>query len=286
MTSQLPPQDAYYYQDEIELREIIKIIRKRIWLVVLLPLIAAIVAFGASKFVIVPEYEASTQIALGTFGHEIYGNLAASKEILSSRDLLVRVVDDLGLRSQYRSVEDFAKPISIEEVRNTRMLAISYQHSDPAQAQAVVQAIVAQFLNQSDAIYSQKRSLLEQRLAELQGDYDKTQSTYQDSMDTLQALERVPSSDSEVALARARVIDYLAKDEALLLSLSSQIHDTRVALSNMENTVVIDQPAVGIDPVNVRPMLNTAIALVLGGMVALGLVFVLEYFEKNPLQAK
>ena len=77
MASQIPSPEVYY-QDEIELREIIEIIHKRIWLVILLPLIAALTALGVSKFVIVPEYEASTKIALGTFAHEIYGNVAAS----------------------------------------------------------------------------------------------------------------------------------------------------------------------------------------------------------------
>lgn len=41
MTNGLPPQEAFYYEDEIELREIVEIIRKRIWLVILLPLVAA-----------------------------------------------------------------------------------------------------------------------------------------------------------------------------------------------------------------------------------------------------
>jgi capsular polysaccharide biosynthesis protein len=47
----------------------------------------------------------------------------------------------------------------------------------------------------------------------------------------------------------------------------------------------VEEPLVGADPINIRPVFNTAIAIVLGGMVALGLVFILEYFEKNPLQS-
>ena len=71
----------------------------------------------------------------------------------------------------------------------------------------------------------------------------------------------------------------------LLVALGSEIHEVQVQLSDLEKTTIIEQPVVGIDPVNVRPLLNTAIALVLGGMVALGVVFILEYFEKNPLQS-
>lgn len=283
MTNGLPPQEAFYYEDEIELREIVEIIRKRIWLVILLPLVAALVAFGVSKYIIVPEYEASTKIALGTFGHEIYGNLAASKEILAGRELLGQVLDDLGLVDEYKSIEDFAKPLTIEEVRGTRMLTIKYQHSDASRAQAIVDTMIVRFIEQSDEIYMQKYELLAERLAKLQAEHASTLDTYEDAQGILDALESMESSDAEIALARARVVDHLAKDRGVLLSLGDKIHSTEMALLTMEKTVVIDKPAVGIDPVNVRPLLNVAIALVLGGMVALGIVFVQEYFEKNPL---
>jgi capsular polysaccharide biosynthesis protein len=272
-----------YYQDEIELREIVEIIRKRIWLVVLLPLIAALVALGVSKFVIVPEYEASTRIVLGTFAHEIYGSVAASKEILLNRDLLSDVYEELNLHDQYRTVEGFAKKVSVEEVRNTRMLSVKYQDSDPMRAQSVVQAVTGRFLDLSDAVYTEKRALLEERLAELEANYKYIESTYRNSLETLEVLEAIEAKSAEVALARARTIDYLARSEASLLSVSAQIHSMETGLAALEKTRIIEQPDVGSDPVNVRPMLNTAIALVLGGMVALGLVFVMEYFEKNPL---
>jgi capsular polysaccharide biosynthesis protein len=96
MSSQEVSQEIYY-QDEIELREIVATIRKHIGLVIILPLVAALIALTVSKFVIVPEYEASSKIALGTISHDLYGNVAASKEILLSRDLLNQVYEDLKL---------------------------------------------------------------------------------------------------------------------------------------------------------------------------------------------
>ena len=155
MTSQVPPQEAYYYQDEIELREIIEIIRKRIWLVILLPLVAALVAFGVSKFIVIPEYEASTKIALGTFDHPIYGNVASSREILTSNDLLSEVLEDLRIGGQYKSVEEFAKLVSVDSIRDTRMLTISYHDNDPHLAREVVQTIAGHFMERSLAAYHQ-----------------------------------------------------------------------------------------------------------------------------------
>ncbi|NMB45639.1 MAG: hypothetical protein GX998_04425 [Firmicutes bacterium] len=284
MASQIPAHDTYY-QDEIELREIVEVIRKRIWLVILIPLIAALTALGVSKFIIVPEYAASTGIALGSFVHEIYGNVAASKEVLMSRDLLRQVYQDLDLHNEYSSVDDFAQTISVEDIRNTRILNIRYQDSDPERAQKVVQTIADRFLELSDEVYTAKRALLEERLLDLQEAHHEVGVTYQNTLETLKALEAAETQNAETALARARIIDYLVKGETSLVALGSEIHEVQVQLSDLEKTTIIEQPMVGIDPVNARPLLNTAIALVLGGMVALGVVFILEYFEKNPLQS-
>lgn len=282
----MPSQEVYrepYYQDEIELREIVAIIRKHIWLVIILPLIAALAALTVSKFIIIPEYEASSKVALGTVSHDLYGNVVASKEILLSRDLLSQVYKELDLDTQYRSIDEFAKRVSVEEIRNTRILTIRYQDSDVQRAQAVIENITSQFLDLSGDIYTHRRALLEERLSQLEASYHNAEATYQNSLATLEALEATESTDSETALARARIIDYLAKGETTLMTLSAGIHEVQTALAGMEQTRIIEQPMVGSDCINVRPMLNTAIALVLGGMVALGLAFIREYFEKNPL---
>ena len=285
MTTATSPREGYYYEDEIELREIIAIIKKRFWLVVILPLIAAVAAFGVSKFVVVPVYEASAQISLGNFGHAIYGEITPSIEMLKSRDFLNEVLNGLGLVNEYRSVQDFAKGISIEEVRGTRMLAIKYEHHDTVRANAVVETVVQRFLERSDHAYNQRYALLSSRLARLKEEQATAEAVYYDLLETLNTLESMDFSEPEIALARARVIDHLANDRNLLLSLDGEIHNSRMSLLGLEKTMIIDTPMVGLDPINVRPMLNVAIALVLGGMVALGIVFILEYFESNPLKA-
>ncbi|NMB11880.1 MAG: hypothetical protein GX977_06305, partial [Firmicutes bacterium] len=187
------------------------------------------------------------------------------------------------LDTQYRSVEGFAKKVSVEEIRNTRMLSIRYQDSDVQRAQTVIESITSRFLDLSGDIYTKRKALLEERPSQLEAGYHDTETTYQNSLATLEALETTESTDIETALARVRMIDYLAKGEATLMALSGRIHETKMTLAGLEEIRIVEQPIVGTDPVNVRPMLNTAIALVLGGMVALGLVFIREYFEKNPL---
>ncbi len=284
MDSYAAPQELYY-DDEIDLREIVKIIRKRIKLIIVLPLIAALAAFGVTKFLIVPRYEAAAKLALGTFGHDIYSNVAASKEVLLSRDLLSRVYQELGLQNVYPSVEDFAEKVSVEQVASTRMLSIRYQDTDSQRAQNVVANIAAQFMELSANAYTQARQLLMERVAELEANYKDAEVTYRNSLETLASLESLEPQDTNIALARARVIDYLARGEALLMSISTALYEAQLELSTLEDVRIVEEPFVGVDPINIRPVLNTAIAFILGGMVALGLVFILEYFEKNPLES-
>ncbi|NLJ68026.1 MAG: hypothetical protein GX341_01730, partial [Firmicutes bacterium] len=141
MTSYSAPPELYY-DDEIDLREIVEIIRKRIKLIIILPLLAAIAAFGVTKFLIIPKFEASAKIALGTFEHDILSNVTASREVLLSRNLLSQVHRDLGLQELYPSVEDFVEKVSVGTVANTKMLTITYRDSDPQRAQRVVESIV------------------------------------------------------------------------------------------------------------------------------------------------
>ena len=284
MNSYSAPQEAYY-DDEIDLRELVEIIRKRMKLIIVLPLIAALLAFGVTKFVIVPKFEASAKIALGTFSHDIYSNVATSREVLVSRDFLFQVYQELGLDDVYTSVEDLVKKVSVENVANTRMLSIKYQDTDPQRAQKVVNSIVVRFMGLSNEAYEKAEQLLMQRIAELEAAYEDAKATHDNLLSTLASLEALQVEDAEIALARARIVDYLPRVESLLMSLSGELHDAQLKLSTLENVRIIEEPFVGLNPVNIRPMFNTAIALVLGGMVALGLVFILEYFEKNPLKS-
>ena len=185
----------------------------------------------------------------------------------------------------YPSVEDFAEKVSVEQVASTRMLSIRYQDTDSQRAQNVVANIAAQFMELSANAYTQARQLLMERVAELEANYKDAEVTYRNSLETLASLESLEPQDTNIALARARVIDYLARGEALLMSISTALYEAQLELSTLEDVRIVEEPFVGVDPVNIRPVLNTAIAFILGGMVALGLVFILEYFEKNPLES-
>lgn len=50
---------------------------------------------------------------------------------------------------------------------------------------------------------------------------------------------------------------------------------------NVENVVVVDTATVPSSPIRPRPLMNVAIAVVLGAMVAVGLAFLLEYLDTS-----
>ena len=57
-------QDPYYYEDVIDLRELIKTLLKCKWIIVSVTLLAAVVAFLTSKFIISPQYEVATRVGI------------------------------------------------------------------------------------------------------------------------------------------------------------------------------------------------------------------------------
>ncbi len=58
------PQDPYYYGDVIDLRELIRTLLKHKWIITTATLLAALVAFLVSIFLLSPRYQASAYVTL------------------------------------------------------------------------------------------------------------------------------------------------------------------------------------------------------------------------------
>lgn len=137
--------------DEIDLLELLGVIRRRLWIVLTVPLVAALVAAAVSWFVLAPVYEASTTLwvvkkesaAIDYQTLLLYRNLAKTYgEVARSRRVMQKAVERLGLPF---TVEALQKATRVTPVRNTEIIQIAVQDTDPERAAATVDAIAAAF---------------------------------------------------------------------------------------------------------------------------------------------
>jgi capsular polysaccharide biosynthesis protein len=197
-------------QTELDLREIFRALRRRLWLLLLLPTVAALTAGVVSYTVLEPVYSAQTTLWVikDGSGQINYNDLLLNRnltktyaEVAQSRAVMVDVKRRLQLPDL--TVEQLQAKLTVNPVKDTEILSFAVEDTDPQMAAKLADAVALAFQDQI-------RSFMK-----------------------------------------------------------------------VENVVVVDRAAVPASPIKPRPMLNIAIALVLGAMAAVGLTFLLEYLDTS-----
>ena len=137
----------------IDLLHIAKVLWHKIWLIALVGLLAAVLAFGYSSFIIAPTYSSSvmlyvnnSSISLGNTSFNISASdLAASQslvntysEILKNRTTLERVIDETGLPYTY---EQLSGKIKAAPANETEIMRVTVTTTDPYEAAQIANAI-------------------------------------------------------------------------------------------------------------------------------------------------
>lgn len=133
------------------LKDIFRIIWRRLWIVVLMPLVCVGVAVGLSLSQ-TPVYEASAKLLVGqepaansdqqlplVGSVEGLQQLALTMvEAIPSRPVAEEVIDEEKLNTTPGA---FLENLTVEQVENTQFIELSYESSDPQEAQRVVNAV-------------------------------------------------------------------------------------------------------------------------------------------------
>ncbi|KML28317.1 YveK family protein [Priestia aryabhattai] len=200
-------------EETISLRDLFAVLRKRLWLIVLITIIAATVSAVISFFVLTPVYESKTQILVNQAKNDqqLYNTQTVQtnvqlintyNDIITSPAILDKVIKELKLD---KSAADLSNQIQVTSAQNSQV------------AQIVVQDTSAK------------------RAADIA---NTTASVFQ---------KQVPK------------------------------------LMNVDNVKVLSKAALGENPspVKPQPLMNVAIAIVVGLMVGVGLSFLLEYLDNT-----
>ncbi|MEJ9314565.1 Wzz/FepE/Etk N-terminal domain-containing protein [Priestia megaterium] len=200
-------------EETISLRELFAVLRKRLWLIVLITIIAATVSAVISFFVLTPVYESKTQILV---------NQAKNDQQLYSNQT---VQTNVQLINTYNDI--ITSPVILDKVI--------------------------------------KELKLDKSAGDLSGQIQVTSS-----------------QDSQVA--QIVVQDTSAKRAADIANTTASVFQKQVPkLMNVDNVKVLSKAALGENPspVKPQPLMNVAIAIVVGLMVGVGLSFLLEYLDNT-----
>lgn len=133
---------------EIDLREMIAALWAKAWLIAICGVTLAIGAFCFSKFVMKPIYSSTAKIyvmtqstAQGAIYQDVVMSTYLSQDyayLVKSRDVLEKVIGECKLKDTYNSL---AGRITVENLTDTRILAIAVRDTDPAMAQVIANEV-------------------------------------------------------------------------------------------------------------------------------------------------
>ena len=141
-------------EETIDIRELLQILKKRLWIVVLITIITTAASGVISFFVLEPVYQANTTLYVGknisTEGNIGYQDVLLSgqlvkdyRELAKSRLVSNIVINELGLSEI--TTKEIAEMLEVNLKSDTRIIEITAQHTDPKFAQVVANKVADVF---------------------------------------------------------------------------------------------------------------------------------------------
>jgi capsular exopolysaccharide synthesis family protein len=268
----------------VETKRYTKLLRRWVWLIVLLPVLGMLGATGISATT-TRVYSASTKLLIDQSPNSSasldYNSLLSSQliaktysEMLNVRPVLEKVIAKLNLKTD---PETLAKHVSTSVIRDTQLIELSVQDTDPVRAANTANELVAEFSRQNRDIqesrYSATSQTVQQELTIVQADIDRTQA----SIDPLKNV-----TDPAKVAERDRLEALLAGYHNSYATLLKSLEEVRLAESQTANNLVVVESAQP-DPRAVQPKttLNIVLGFVLGLFLALAFVLVKDYFDES-----
>lgn len=134
---------------EIDLKELFAVLLGRIWIIIAVGLVAAILSFVFSRFVLEPEYKSTTKIYIlnkqDSSSSITYSDLQSGTQLTKdymtlviSRPVVEQVISEMNLDMKYN---DMVQIISVTNPQDTRILSITVTYKDPAIAKTIADSI-------------------------------------------------------------------------------------------------------------------------------------------------
>lgn len=149
--------DNQQYNDEytIDLRDIFRIFKKRLWLILLIPTIGVLIAGGLAFFVMTPIYQASTTLLVWktptTQNQVMSGDITTNRqlvttyrEIARSNTVMLDVIKNLGLGV---TADELRSSVEVSPVGTTEIIKISVDNANPVVARTMSNAVAKSFIS-------------------------------------------------------------------------------------------------------------------------------------------
>ncbi|MBO8173575.1 MAG: hypothetical protein H0Z33_17040 [Bacillaceae bacterium] len=260
-------------EEEISLRELIDIIWRGKWLIILITAFAVVASGILSFFVLDPQYEAKATLmvqdinrrpaAQGNTLEDMLSSLAeypsltmdTYKTQITGVSMMRQVVHELNLEDQYGiTPEQLKNMIHINVPNNTNLMEVKVQHTNPALAADIVNSVSRQFTQfvteQSRKQIQKSVTYIEEQLIEEEKHYKQVEEEWKAF---LQQPNGVDELEQEISAKLKKLTEFkteLLENQILIDSKLAAYEKSTQQLANMDQKVVTE------DSLANHPLLN------------------------------
>jgi capsular exopolysaccharide synthesis family protein len=267
----------------MEIRRYLDMFKRWIWLVILSIIVAGAAAYFISSSM-TPIYRASSRYLIdeapgSNSSANEYSQLLTEQilaqtyvEIATTRPILEETIIRLGLPF---SPTGLGSMISVSAPTDRQIMVISVEDTDPQRAADISNTVGDVFIEKNqerdNLRYAEPISNWQERMDAISGDIDELEIALSNFGEPSTAEEEATHARLQQRLNEAQVRYTEAFNNLIELQ--------RDQAKESSNIVLLESAVASYTPISPRIFLNTIIAALFGGMLALGIIFLAEYLD-------
>ena len=274
---------------ELEIKVYLRLIWRWLWLLILCGMVGGAAAYVFSQMS-TPIYQASSTLMIdeGSNVSATYQDLITAErkartyaELMTRDSTLAEVAAQLNLTPQ--SLDNDLSDISVTPLRDTQLLKVQIEGISPSLVTVVADTLPAVFIQELNRVQGERfvtlKAGLQEQLDDLATQIDLVQVE-------IGQVGEAPTPSEEINLTRLRsTLSQKQNDYARLLQ---SFEDLRITEAQSgDSVVVVESASQPVQPIRPRVLVNTLLAAIVGVMLALGVIFLIEYLDdriKSPRQ--
>jgi non-specific protein-tyrosine kinase len=264
-----------------EVRRYMDLVWRWAWLLALVTLAAGISAYFISRR-LTPVYQATARVLVNEAPNSRstdYASVLTSErlartyaELLVARPVLEQLVEDKNLLTTYTNLRS---RITVTPVRDTQLIDVSVEDTDPVRAAATANDLVNIFILQNQARQSER---YQASINSLDAQISSFDGNIAEITDKIDALGDDPDNDAE----RTRLEATLTQYNQIRASLLQSLEQVRLAeSSSMQNLAMAEEAIAPRSPIRPRALMNAVVASLISLALAIGGIFLHETLDDS-----